>query len=185
MGAVSVNLKLPQEGEWFAVTRVDDAGGVLPVCYLSRDDFDALAPQMEELAGPCNFDLVPGDRDTGRPEMNPDRRITALLDLRDGPHDGLSGPELRKIVGDGIAAVADALMPWVAANATVWPSQHATHEVLMNARRDERGRAQYLVGRLDDALRDLDPEYVNSPLEIDEVRPFLADSADEEERHAA
>lgn len=43
----------------------------------------------------------------------------------------------------------------------------------MEARREERARAVYVVGRLDDALRDVDPEYVNSPLEMDEVRPFL------------
>jgi hypothetical protein len=69
--------------------------------------------------------------------------------------------------------LADALMPWTAANASVWPSQDATHQVLMDTRRREQSQARYLVGRLDDALRDVDPEYVESPLEMDEVRPFL------------
>jgi hypothetical protein len=69
--------------------------------------------------------------------------------------------------------LADALMPWTAANASVWPSQDATHRVLMDTRRREQSQARYLVSRLDDALRDVDPEYVESPLEMDEVRPFL------------
>lgn len=61
----NVNLKCPDEGEWFAVTRVDEAGGVYPVCYLSREAFEALAFQMERLAGPANFDVI---RATALPE---------------------------------------------------------------------------------------------------------------------
>jgi hypothetical protein len=69
--------------------------------------------------------------------------------------------------------LADALMPWVARHASVWPSQHATHRVLMETRRDEYAAARYLVGRMHDALLDVDPEYSESPLEVDEVLPFL------------
>lgn len=72
--------------------------------------------------------------------------------------------------------VADAVLPWASAHASVWPSQHATHKVLMETRRKENAQAVYLVGRLDDALREVDPEYVNSPLEADEVRPFLVEA---------
>lgn len=43
----------------------------------------------------------------------------------------------------------------------------------MDAERQRAGA--YLVGRLHDVLRDVDPEYVGSPLEQDEVRPFLGE----------
>lgn len=75
------------------------------------------------------------------------------------------------------AKVADVLMPWAARHASVWPSQHATHGVLLDQMREVEGRRRdgvYLVGRLHDALRDVDPAgYVGSPLETDEVLPFL------------
>jgi hypothetical protein len=72
--------------------------------------------------------------------------------------------------------LADALMPWASAHASVWPSQDATHRVLMKARNDEQAQARYLVGRLHDVLRDVDPEYTESPLATDEVRPFLGEA---------
>lgn len=78
--------------------------------------------------------------------------------------------------------LADALMPWVAGNATVWPSTHAVHGHLIAQIRDleaRRAAAVYAVNRLDDALRAVDGgEYVGSPLEQDEVRPILGGDDD-------
>lgn len=47
--------------------------------------------------------------------------------------------------------LADRLMPWAARNATVWPSQHATHKVLMESRIVEG----FQRARVEKALRDV------------------------------
>jgi hypothetical protein len=44
--------------------------------------------------------------------------------------------EPRPVESPLLARLADRLMPWVAAHATVWPSTHAVHGVLLDQARE-------------------------------------------------
>lgn len=49
--------------------------------------------------------------------------------------------EPRPVESPRFARLADFLMPWVAAHATVWPSTHAVHGVLLDSAREAHNDA--------------------------------------------